>query len=152
MTAASQRIDEVPYGGHGMAVQRAAVSAASSGSNVLVAGVAGYGILALAGSVQAASAVTATFRSATGTDLTGTMTLAAGKPLPLDHCPLGHFRTQYGEDLCLALSGAVQVSGWLEYVLVPTTQNGDGEALWADGSGEPLLGGGEDGSLPLLMS
>jgi hypothetical protein len=97
----------------------AAIAAASSGNNTLVAAVAGKRIRVLAGSLtMTGTAVTIRFESAAdGTALTGQMTPAQGQTIPLPFCPVGHFETVAGELLNLELGGAQSVTGWLVYVV-----------------------------------
>lgn len=96
-----------------------AISAASSGNNTLVAATAGHRIRVLSYTLVATSAVNAKFQSAaSGTDITGLMTMATGVPISPAFQREGHFETVTGELLNLNLSGAVQVSGHLTYCLV----------------------------------
>lgn len=99
-------------------VKRAAVSAASSGDNTLVAAVTGKRIKVLALVLVAAGAVTARLESAAGgTALTGVMSLITGTPLvlPLTFPGYHWVETAEGALLNLELGGAVQVSGDLLY-------------------------------------
>ncbi len=100
----------------------ASISAASSGSNEIVAAVTGKRIKVLAYTVIAAGDVSITWRSAS-TAISGAMSIAqnggaapaAGASGPLGFVPL--LQTESGEALNLNLSSAVQVSGHLTYVL-----------------------------------
>ncbi len=95
------------------------ISAASSGNNTLLAAVTGYKIRVLSYTLVAAGTVTAAFQSgATGTALTGTMTLIAGVPLVVDLQREGHFETAVSTLLNLSLGGATQVSGFCTYCLI----------------------------------
>ena len=99
---------------------RAAVNAASSGDNTLVAAVTGAKVKVVAVVLVAASDVNVRFESgAGGTALTGVMSLlAAGdNALVLPFAPPGYhwFETAAGALLNLELSGAVQVSGCVVY-------------------------------------
>ena len=99
---------------------RAAVNAASSGDNTLVAAVSGAKIKVLEVVLVAASDVNVRFESgAGGTALTGVMSLlAAGDNalvLPLAQPGYHWFETVAGALLNLELSGAVQVSGLIVY-------------------------------------
>jgi hypothetical protein len=101
------------------AVLFASVSASSSGNNTLVAATAGSKIRVLNVVLIAASAVTVAFQSgAGGTALTGTMSLAANGGFAPGYDPHGHFETAAGSLLNLSLGSAVQVSGWIKYILV----------------------------------
>jgi len=99
--------------------QRAAISAASSGDNTLVAAVSGEKIKVLGVVLVAVGNVVARFESgAGGTALSGQMSLIAGTPLVLPVMPAGYhwMETAAGALLNLELSDAVQVSGVLVYV------------------------------------
>lgn len=120
MSAVSQRVDTVKNGSVDLYPVYVKIDAASNGNNTLVSGVAGYKIRVLCGSMTAANTVTAKFQSAaSGTDLTGAISLAVASQHQLAYSPVGHFQTDSGALLNLALSSNVQVSGWLVYVLVP---------------------------------
>ena len=95
------------------------ISAASSGNNTLLAASTGYKIRVISYTLVAASTVTASFQDgASGTALTGAMTLIAGVPLVVNFQREGHFQTTVSTLLNLSLGGAVQVSGHLTYALV----------------------------------
>jgi hypothetical protein len=97
-------------------IKRAVISAASSGDNTLVAAVTDKKIRVLEFTLVVASAVTVRFESAaSGTAITGVMSLAANAGISTTWCPVGHFETISGQLLNLELGGAVQVSGWLVY-------------------------------------
>lgn len=97
----------------------AAISAASSGDNTLVAAVSGKKIRVIQVQVIADSAVSVRFKDgAGGTALTGVMSLAANGGFSAPFTPVGHFETTAATLLNLELSAAVQVSGWLTYVEV----------------------------------
>lgn len=97
--------------------QYAAISAASSGDNTLVAAVSGKKIRVLSYTLVPASSVAMRFESgAGGTALSGVMTSAA--ILKADYNERGHFETAAGALLNLELGGAVQVSGHITYVEV----------------------------------
>jgi hypothetical protein len=101
------------------AVQRAAVSAASSGDNTLVAATSGKKIKVLALALAAASAVDVRLESgAGGTALTGVMSLTANQPtavFPPTEPGYHWVETAAGALLNLELSAAVQVSGCIVY-------------------------------------
>lgn len=99
--------------------QFAAIAAASSGDNTLVAAVAGKKIRVLGFFMVAAGTVTARFESAAGgAALTGQMPLAANTTVGPGYNPLGWFETVAGQLLNLELSGATAVAGAVTYVLV----------------------------------
>ena len=101
--------------------QYAVISGATSGNNTLVAAVARHKIRVISYTLVAAGAVAVRFESAAGgTALTGVMTLATGTPLVNGTAREGHFETVAGELLNMELGGAVQVSGHLVYVLIPS--------------------------------
>ncbi len=95
----------------------AAISAASSGDNTVVALVSGKKIRVLSYVLVADGAVTAKFQS-DATDLTGAMSFAANGGASVPFCPVGHFETASGVALQLNLGGAVGVRGHLTYVEV----------------------------------
>lgn len=97
-------------------IKRAAISAATSGDNTLVALVDGKKIRVLAVHIHSITAVTARFESgAGGTALTGVMSMGATSPITLPFNPAGWFETAAGALLNLELGGNVQVSGCLVY-------------------------------------
>lgn len=100
--------------------QHAAVAAASSGDNTLVAAVAGAKIRVLALALVGAGAVNARLESnAGGTALTGVMALAAaGDSIVLPFNPAGWCETTAGQLLNLELSAAVSVAGVITYTTV----------------------------------
>jgi hypothetical protein len=101
------------------AAKYAVISAGSSGDNTVVAAVTGKKIRVLAYALVAAGAVTVRFESgASGTALTGVMSLAANGGLAVGLNELGHFETAAGVLLNMELGGVVQVSGALSYIEV----------------------------------
>ena len=102
------------------AILRAAISAASSGDNTLLAAQgAGNKIRVHSAYLIAAGAVTVRFESgAGGTALSGVMSLAANAGFVLPHNEAGWFETAANALLNLELGGAVQVSGGLTYSVV----------------------------------
>ncbi len=116
----------MPYGSNeffdnysNQTVARAAIDNATSGDNTLVAAVTGKKIRVLDVVLISAGAMTARFESgASGTALTGQMTLAAGTGFAPGYNPVGHFETAAGSLLNLELSAATSADGWLVYVLV----------------------------------
>lgn len=96
--------------------KRVKIAASSNGNNTLVAAVTGKRIRVYQVLLVAAGAVAVTFQSgATGTDLTGPMTLATSVGFSSGWNPVGHFETAAATLLNLSLGGAVAVSGWLTY-------------------------------------
>ena len=103
----------------GAGAKSVAVAASSSGDNTLVAAVAGKKIRVLSCVLIAAGAVTTRFESgASGTAMTGQMSLAANGGFTLPYNPHGWFDTTAGELLNLELGGAVSVAGVVVYVEV----------------------------------
>ena len=101
------------------AAKYAVISAGSSGDNTVVAAVTGKKIRVLSFFLVAAGAVTVRFESgASGTALTGVMSLAANGGLSCAHNELGWFETAAGVLLNLELGGVVQVSGAITYIEV----------------------------------
>lgn len=101
-------------------VQRAAVAAASSGDNTLVAAVAGKRIRVLA-LVLVASGGANSVRlesAAGGTALSGVMDLVSDGQLVLPYNAAGWCETVAAELLNLELSAATAVAGLLLYALV----------------------------------
>lgn len=101
-------------------VKYAAVDAATSGDNTLVAAVTGKKLRVLAAHLtMTGTAVTVRFESgAGGTALTGQMTPAQGQSITMPFNPVGWFETAAGSLLNLELGGAQSVDGVLVYVEV----------------------------------
>lgn len=100
-------------------IKRAAIAAASSGDNTLVAAVTGKRIRVIFMDLLASDAVNARFESAAGgTALTGLHYLAANGGWVWPYNPAGWIETLAGQLLNLELSGAVAVGGVLGYVEV----------------------------------
>ena len=99
-------------------VKRAAIDAATSGNNTLVAAVSGKKIRVLAlFATMTGSAVTIRFEDgAGGTALTGQMGPTAGQTIVLPFNPVGWFETSAATLLNLELSGAQSVDGALVYI------------------------------------
>lgn len=99
-------------------VKQAAIAAATSGDNTLVAAVTGKSIRVLAMVLVASGgANTARLESgAGGTALTGQMDITDNGQLVLPYNPAGWCATVAGELLNLELSGATAVAGCLTYV------------------------------------
>ncbi len=105
-------------GRHIYDLSRAAISAASSGNNMLVAAVAGKKVKVCGLVLMAAGEVAARLESAAGgAALTGQMTLVKGTPLVWPVLPEGQHwvETAAAALLNLELGGAVQVSGVVLY-------------------------------------
>ena len=101
-------------------VKRAAIDAASSGNNTLVAAVTGKKIRVLAAFLtMTGTAVTIRFEDgADGTALTGQMGPAAGQTIVLPFNPVGWFETSAATLLNLELGGSQSVDGSLVYIEV----------------------------------
>lgn len=94
----------------------AAIDAASSGDNTIVAAVTGKKIRVHAVFLVAAGAVNVRFESgASGTALTGQMNCAANGGFVLPYNPVGWFETAAATLLNLELSGATSVDGCIVY-------------------------------------
>lgn len=103
-------------------ILRVKISCATSGNNTLVSAVTGYKIRVHNIVAVATSAVTMKFQSgAAGTDLTGAMPFGDNGGFAPGFDPYGHFETAASTLLNLSLGGAIQVSGYLVYSLVPTS-------------------------------
>lgn len=102
-------------------IKYAVISGATSGNNTLVAAVTGKKIRVLSYAIVAAGAVTVRFESgADGTALSGVMSLAANGGLSCSFNEGGWFETAAATLLNMELGGAVQVSGHLSYIEVPS--------------------------------
>lgn len=95
----------------------AGIDAAASGdANAVIAAVSGKAIRVMCYTVVAAADVTVTWKSGS-TAISGAMDLPAkGGASPAS--PLGMMQTAEGAALNLTLSGAVQVSGHVGYILI----------------------------------
>lgn len=102
----------------------AAVAAASSGDNTLVAAVAGKRVRVIAGVLSFGGTVNAKLKSGASTDLTGLYYGVAAAQVFFDYAPegyggqRGHVETAPGEALVVNLSGAVAVGGHLVYDVI----------------------------------
>lgn len=97
----------------------AAIDAATSGDNTLVAANATKKIRVTSLFLVSAGTVNVRFEGGTGgTALTGQMNLVANTGFVLPYNPSGWFETAINTLLNLELSGAVSVDGSLTYVLV----------------------------------
>lgn len=111
------------------AIKFAKIDCVTSGNNTLVAAVAGNTALDATGNaavakkirvlsylIVSAGTATAAFQSgATGTALTGAMSLIANGRISAEFSPAGHFETAAGVLLNLSLSAGIQMSGHLVY-------------------------------------
>jgi hypothetical protein len=97
----------------------AIIDAATSGDNTLLAAVASKKIRVLSLYLVASAAVTVRFESgASGTALSGQLSLAANGGFVLPYNPVGHFETATNTLLDLELSGAISVDGGFTYIEV----------------------------------
>lgn len=95
----------------------AAIDAASSGDNTVIAAVTGKKLRVVSCLLMAAGTVNVRFESgAGGTALTGQMNLVANTGFSLPFNPVGWFETGEGALLNLELSAAISVDGCLTYV------------------------------------
>ena len=95
------------------------ISAAGAGNNTLIAAQTGQIIRVHAFTIVAAGAVTVDIQSgATGTSLTGVMSLAANGGMVVPYCAEGWFQTAAATLLNMSLGGATQVSGFMIYHVV----------------------------------
>ena len=100
-------------------IRRAVIDHGSIGDNTIIAAVTGKKIRVFDLLLVAAGAVTVRFESgASGTALTGQMSLAANTGFAAGFNPCGHFETASGELLNLELGGAQSVDGWVVYALI----------------------------------
>ena len=99
-------------------VKHAAIDAASSGDNTLVAAVSGKKIRVLALFISmTGTLVTIRFEDGAGwTALTGQMGPTAGQTIVLPFSPVGWFETSDATLLNMELSGAQSVDGALTYI------------------------------------
>lgn len=111
--------DAIQDGTTALTPKFAAIDAASSGDNTLVAAVVGKKIRVLSLFLVAAGTVTTRFEDgAGGTALTGQMNVTTNSGFSLPFNPVGWFETSANTLLNLELSGAVSVDGCLTYVEV----------------------------------
>lgn len=118
--SAADRTDSIYNSGTAVTPVYVSVSVASSGDNTLVAAAgASNKIRVLSAMLVAADAVTVAFEDgASGTPLTGDMSLVAGSGFVLPYSKIGWFETTANTLLNLELSAAVQVSGCIVYAVV----------------------------------
>ena len=100
-------------------VKHAVIDNATSGDNTLVAAVAGKKIVVVQLLLISAGTMTVRFESgASGTALSGQMSVLAATGFRLEFSPVGHFETAVGELLNLELSAATSADGYLKYIEV----------------------------------
>jgi hypothetical protein len=103
----------------------APVNFASSGNNLIVAGLAGYSWFVLGYMVMSNASVTVYWTDGV-TNLSGPMALQSGSPVSPNELAAssesegGIFQTSSGNGLYLNLSGNIQVSGHVVYCKRPT--------------------------------
>lgn len=112
--------EQVFFGKVGASPLFAAIDAATSGENTIVAAVAGKKIRVLALHLtMTGTTVTIRFEDgAGGTALTGQMQPTQGNSITLPFNPMGWFETTAGALLNMELSGAQSVDGCLTYVTI----------------------------------
>lgn len=117
--SASPETSAIYEGATALTPKFAAIDAATSGDNTLVAAVASKKVRVLALFLVAAGAVNARFESgAGGSALSGQMNLTTNSGFCLPFNPAGWFETAANTLLNLELSGAVSVDGCLTYIEV----------------------------------
>lgn len=104
-----------------------AIDYSTSGTKVLVAGVPNRKIRVMNYVLMSGGTVNPKFTRGSGTELSGPFPMVAQSNISSGFAPsqgvggaslMGHFDTDYGEDLNLVLDQNVQVSGHLSYALV----------------------------------
>lgn len=109
----------MPYALDLFAIKRAVIDNATSGDNTIVDAVTGKKIVVISGQLISAGTMTVRFESgASGTALTGQMSVQASTGFHMPHNPLGHFETAEGQLLNLELSAATSVDGYINYIEV----------------------------------
>lgn len=117
--AALQESNQLTAAGSPLTVKFAAIDAAASGNNTLVAAVTDKKVRVLSCFLVSAGTVNVRFESgADGTALTGQMNLIANTGFVLPFNPAGWFETAATTLLNLELSDAVSVDGSLNYIEV----------------------------------
>ena len=100
-------------------VKHAVIDNATSGDNTIVAAVPGKKIVVLQLLLISAGTMTVRFESgASGTALTGQMSVQDSTGFRLEFSPIGHFETSVGTLLNLELSAATSADGYLKYIEV----------------------------------
>lgn len=90
----------------------------NSNGQILVSGQANRQIRVINGVLMAITAVTVNLKSDHNSDLSGPLALGATGGFQIPHADIGNFETLVGQNLTISMSSAVQVGGWLTYVLV----------------------------------
>lgn len=117
--AASDESSTIYNGTTALTPKFAAIDAASSGDNTILAAVTSKKIRVVSLFVVSAGTTTVRFESgASGTALTGQMNLIANTGFVLPYNPAGWFETASGTLLNMELSAAVSVDGSFSYVEV----------------------------------
>ena len=114
---AYQQTDKLYDGTTALTPKFIKIDAATSGDNTIVAAVAGKKIRVLSGVLISSGTVNARFESgASGTALTGQMSLIANVGFQIPPCLWGNFETAASALLNLELSAAISVGGWITYI------------------------------------
>jgi len=109
----------MPYALDSYVIKRAVIDNATSGDNTLVAAVPGKKIVVLSLTLISAGTMTVRFESgASGTALTGQMSVLAATGFHWGFNPIGHIETAAGQLLNLELSAATSADGCLSYIEV----------------------------------
>lgn len=116
--AAAPSTDALMAGATALTPRFAAVSAAASGENTVLAAQSGKRLRVLAYTLVAEGPVAAQWRSGSGAALSGAMALCTNGSLSPAFCPAGLLETGVGEALLLHLSAASGVRGHVTYVEV----------------------------------
>ena len=96
---------------YGTLLQRASISFATTGDNIIIAAVAGQIIQVYRIFFITTTAITLTFKDGASNALTGALPLAANGAITLDHSGDPWFVTTAGNAFILNQSGTSQVSG-----------------------------------------
>lgn len=102
----------------GHELRSAAVNVSSSGNNTIVAGISGVSIVVLQYWLVAAGAVSVTWQTSGGTVKDGPMPFAANGGYAPSFNAKGYYALPLGEGLVLNLSAAVQVGGFVRYLIM----------------------------------
>ena len=116
-TSASNETSTIYEGTTALTPQFASISAASNGTNTIVAGTGGKKIRVVCWSFTSAGTVNANWQDSNGTVLTGARPMVANATAGRAYTPVGVMQTGVGYGLVLNLSGAVGCYGELTYVL-----------------------------------
>lgn len=98
-------------------MQRQPINTSTNGA-ILVSGIANRKIRVLNGLLMAPTAVTIQLKSNNNSDVTGPLPLGATGGFQIPQADIGDFETLTGQNLTISLSTAVQIGGWLTYVIV----------------------------------